>query len=157
MNQIIQPTPVRKTTHVKAPPARAFDVFTAGINTWWLKTHSINPTKSPIKEIVLEPYAGGQWMERGEDGSTCQWGKVLVWEPPTRLVLAWQIDAQHRFIPELVTEVEVRFTAEGDGTRVELEHRHLERLGEDGETLRKMVDSPNGWGRLLENFKENVV
>jgi hypothetical protein len=78
---------------------------------------------------------------------------VLVWEPPTRVVLGWQLNPDFKFDPSVVTEVEVRFIAEGEGaTRVELEHRHLERFGERGEVLREKVGSPNGWGKLLEEF-----
>ncbi len=157
MSQTIDPAPVRKSVQVKAAPARAFDLFTSGMSRWWLKSHSINPTKSPTKEIVVEPRIDGRWMERGEDGSECQWGKVLVWEPPMRLVLAWQINAQFQFDPALVTEVEIRFTPDGTGTRIDLEHRHLERLGDQAETLRQMVDSPNGWGALLESFSQYAV
>jgi uncharacterized protein YndB with AHSA1/START domain len=126
-------------------------VFTAGFARWWPRSHTIN--KVPQKEAVIEPRAGGRWYERGEDGSECEWGKVLVWEPPTRVVLGWQLDPDFKFDPNVVTEVEVRFIAEGEGaTRVELEHRHLERFGERGEVLREKVGSPNGWGKLLEEF-----
>lgn len=153
MQQRITPAPVRKSVVVSAPPERAFEVFTAGIGRWWLKTHKIGA--APMKEAVLEPRAGGRWYERGEDGSECDWGKVLVWEPPRRLVLAWQIDAQWKFDPELVTEVEVTFAAApGAGTRVELEHRNLERFGERAEAIRGQVD--NGWPGLLENFAKVV-
>ena len=82
-----------------AAPDRAFHVFTAGMSRWWLKSHSINK-KSPIKDIVIEPKAGGRWYERGEDGSTCDWGRVLSWEPPTRLVLSWEITADWKHDPE---------------------------------------------------------
>jgi uncharacterized protein YndB with AHSA1/START domain len=150
MSSTIMPAPIRKQLRVKAPPARAFDIFTAGMSRWWLKTHTINPTKSPMTDIVIEPREGGRWFERGEDGSECQWGKVLAWEPPARLLLAWQITSQWQFDPGLVTEVEVRFTPDGSGTKVELEHRHLERLGDAAEAMRTAFEG--GWGRLLEEF-----
>lgn len=146
----ISPAPVRKSLRVAAPPDRAFEVFTAGLSRWWPATHSIG--KAPLAAAVMEPRAGGRWFERGADGSECDWGRVLVWEPPSRLVLAWQIDAAWRFDPDLVTEVEVRFIPEGDGTRVELEHRHLERMGETAEAARAALDSPGGWGGLLEGY-----
>src|SRR6266508_4594505 len=91
MNRIVTVAPVRKSISVAAAPDRAFHVFTAGMSRWWIKNHSIN--KSPIKDIVIEPRAGGRWYERGEDGSTCDWGRVLSWEPPTRLLLSWEITA----------------------------------------------------------------
>jgi len=147
---VITPAPVRKSIRVKAAPARAFEVFTAGMGRWWPGTHSING--SPMKDAIIEPREGGRWYERGEDGSECEWGRVLAWEPPGRLVLAWQIDAQWRYDANLVTEVEVKFLPDGDGTRVELEHRHIERFGDQSEAARAALDSPGGWGGLLEMY-----
>jgi uncharacterized protein YndB with AHSA1/START domain len=147
----IAPAPVRKSLTVKASPERAFSVFTADFGRWWPRSHSIGT--SPLKTAVIEPRPGGRWYQIGEDGSECDWGKVLVWEPPARLVLAWQIGADWRFDPGLVTEVELRFSPEGAGmTRVELEHRHLERMGDAAESVRTAVDSPNGWGLILQSF-----
>lgn len=150
MSPVISPAPIRKNVRVKVPPARAFEIFTARAGSWWLKTHSISTTKSPIKDVVIEPRRGGRWFERGEDGSECDWGKVLAWEPPARLLLAWQIDAQFRFDPATETEVEIRFTPAGNGTLVELEHRHLERLGDTAEGLREPFE--RGWAALLDSF-----
>jgi uncharacterized protein YndB with AHSA1/START domain len=145
--------PVRKRTRVNADPSRAFEVFTAGMTRWWPREHSIN--KSPIQDIILEPRVGGRWMERGEDGSECQWGKVLAWEPPARLVLAWQINAQWQYDPELVTEVEVRFSQDGDGTLVEVEHR-LDGYGEAAEQMRQVFDGPAAWQGTLQRFAKEV-
>jgi len=150
MSATISPAAIRKEIRVKAAPACAFEIFTLGMSQWWLKTHTINPTKSPIKDILIEPRQGGRWYERGEDGSECQWGKVLAWEPPARLLLAWQINAQWQFDPNLVTEVEIRFTPDGNGTKVVLEHRLLERLGDAAEAMRQAFE--RGWGSLLEQF-----
>jgi uncharacterized protein YndB with AHSA1/START domain len=145
--------PVRKTIRVQAPAARAFEVFTAGMFRWWPATHSINPTKAAIAEIVMEPRSGGRWYERGADGSECEWGRVLLWEPPRRVVLAWQIDAAWKFDPALLTEVEIRFKAQGsDATEVSLEHRKLEALGETAAGVRAIVDSASGWSGLLERY-----
>jgi len=145
--------PVRKVLRVNATPEIAFDVFTAGMSRWWAPSHSINPSKSPLKQAIIEPRVGGRWYEKGEDCSECEWGRVLAWERPTRLVLAWQIDAQWRFDPKLVTEVEVAFVAESATvTRVELEHRDIERFGESAETIRQAFDSPDGWSGLLAGF-----
>lgn len=144
--------PVRKTIRVQATPARAFEVFTAGMSRWWMPTHSISPTKAPIAEVVIEPRVGGRWYERGVDGSECDWGRVLLWEPPGRLVLAWQINAQWKYDPTLLTEVEVRFEAASGATEVRLEHRRLERLGDAAAAARARFDSPGGWSGLLERY-----
>jgi uncharacterized protein YndB with AHSA1/START domain len=159
MNQTISPAPIRKSIHVKASPARAFAVFTAGATGWWLKTHTISTTQSPIKDVVIEPHAGGRWFERGEDGSECPWGQVLAWEPPTdqragRLLLGWQIDPDFKYDAHLLTEVEVRFTPQDDGTLVELEHRLIERMGERGVGLRDAFT--RGWAALLDSFAQHV-
>ena len=150
MSATITPAPIHKEIRVKAPPGRAFEIFTAGMSRWWLKTHTINPTKSPLKDIIMEPRQGGRWFERGEDGSECQWGKVLAWDPPARVLLAWQINGAWQFDPSLITEVEIRFAPDGNGTKVELEHRHLERLGDAAEAMRQAFQG--GWGMLLEEF-----
>jgi uncharacterized protein YndB with AHSA1/START domain len=141
--------PVRKRIRVNAAPTRAFEIFTAGMRRWWRRDYSIN--RSPIKDIVMEPHAGGRWFERGEDGSECQWGKVLAWEPPGRLLLAWQITGEWQFDPSLITEVEVRFTADGAGTLVELEHR-LEGYGAAAAQMRELFDGSKAWMGLLESF-----
>ena len=148
MNKTIQPAPVRRTVAVKAPPQRAFEVFTSGIGRWWPKSHHIGPVDP--ETVIIEPRDGGRWFERSPDGSECELGKVLVWDPPSRLVLVWQLTAEWRYDADLITEVEVRFIAEGESsTRVELEHRHLERLGDTAEALRKSIDAPSGWGLIL--------
>jgi uncharacterized protein YndB with AHSA1/START domain len=147
--QTIKPAPVRKTLTIKASAARAFEVFTSGIGRWWPATHSIGA--APQQTAVLEPGVGGRWYEIGEDGSQCDWGRVLSWEPPSRLVLAWQIGPDFRFDPDLVTEVEVRFFDEGPMiTRVEFEHRHLERMGERAAATRESLNG--GWGGLLDLY-----
>ena len=156
MSQTITPAPVKKSIRVKVPPARAFEIWTVGMKRWWLKSHTINPTKSPFQDIVMEPHGGGRWFERGEDGSECNWGKVLAWEPPARLVLAWQIDSKWQYDPAIETEIEVRFTSDGAGTLVELEHRHLESLGDAAEELRGIFDSSMGWSGLLECFAKEA-
>lgn len=149
---MINISPVRKQLVVKAAQSRAFTVFTTDMSRWWPASHSI--LKSPLKECIIEPRVGGRWYSVGEDGSTCQTGYVIAWQPPQSLVLAWQINPQWQFDPQLVTEVEVRFIAEGtDTTRIELEHRCLERMGHRAAEARASVDSPNGWGKILESFR----
>src|SRR5262245_9495924 len=148
----IDPNSVRKVVSVKAPPAVAWRVFTAQMGTWWpLAFYKIG--KVAAVDAVMEPRAGGRWYERGEDGSTCDWGSVLLWEPPARLVLSWDITADWQFDPSLKTEIEVRFIAEGpNGTRVELEHRRLDRYGARRDEMREIFDKTGDWGRLLEAF-----
>ena len=120
----------------------------------WIEVR-IQPTDS-IGDVVIEPRVGGRWYERGEDGSQCEWGKVLAWEPPRRVLLAWQISAAWKYDAALVTEVEVNFVPDGSRTRVELEHRHLERMGTAAEAVRQSIDSPGGWSGLLEAFAKTV-
>lgn len=153
MNQVIAPAPVRRSVRVRATPERAFEIF-AQMKRWWPATHSIN--RSPIKDVVVEEHAGGRWYEVGEDGSHCQWGQVIAWEPPRRMLLDWQINGQWAHDPGLHTEVEIRFTADGDGTLVELEHRNLERFGDAAEAVRTAFESPNGWAGLLELYAAQV-
>jgi uncharacterized protein YndB with AHSA1/START domain len=143
---------VRKVVSVNVPAEVAWRVFTEKIGTWWpLSTHKIGEAKAI--DAVIEPVVGGRWYERGEDGSSCDWGRVLAWEPHTRLVLSWEITADWKHDPTLQTEVEVRFIAEeNDTTRVELEHRHLDRYAERRDQMRAIFDSAGGWGGLLEWF-----
>jgi uncharacterized protein YndB with AHSA1/START domain len=156
MTRTIQPAPVRKSILVKVAPSRAFEVFTTRFADWWPSSHKIGA--SAYKTSVLEPRVGGRWCEIGEDGVACDWGEVLIWEPPARLVLAWRIGADWKYDPAIATEVEVNFTALADGaTRVDLEHRHLERLGENAGGMREAFDSPGGWGGILERYAAAAI
>lgn len=148
----IDATTVRKVVNVQAPPEVAWHVFTGKMGTWWpLATHRIGAARAV--DAVIEPRTGGRWYERGEDGSTCDWGRVLVWQPPSRLMLSWEITADWAHDPGLRTEVEVRFLPDGaNGTRVELEHRHLEAYGPRGDEMRGIFDSEGGWSGLLASF-----
>jgi uncharacterized protein YndB with AHSA1/START domain len=153
MSRTITLAAVLKSIEVNAPPARAFEVFAAF--RWWPKTHSILESKSPQIAVTVEPKVGGRWFERGEDGSECDWGKVLAWEPPKRMVLTWHLDSTFQINPKVVTEVEVTFAAAGAGkTHVSLEHRLFDRYGEEGEKMRAAVDAPDGWTGLLKMFAE---
>ena len=145
--------PVRKTITVRASAEHAFRVFTDGIDRWWPREHHIG--KSPMKRILVEPRVGGRCYSEQEDGTDCDWGSVLVWDPPRRFVMAWQITTSWTFEPQLAksSEVDVRFTEEPGGlTRVDLEHRHLERHGPGAEGMRAGVDAPNGWGGMMQLF-----
>jgi uncharacterized protein YndB with AHSA1/START domain len=152
----IDPNCVRKTIQVKAPPEVAWRVFTEKMGTWWpLSNYKIG--KARAVDAVMEPRVGGRWYERGDDGSTCNWGRVLVWEPYTRLVLTWDIDANFQPDPALNTEIEVRFIADGKETRVELEHRRLDRYGARRDEMRRIFDKEGDWGRLLAMFANAAV
>ena len=149
--------PVRKTITVRVSPQRAFEVFFAEFDTWWPRTHHIG--SSPMKKAIIEGRAGGRCYTEQVDGTECDWGTVLVWDPPRRAAWAWQIDGKWKYQPDLAksSEVEVRFTALADGsTRVDLEHRHLARHGDDANAIRTAIDSPSGWGGLLDLFAASV-
>jgi uncharacterized protein YndB with AHSA1/START domain len=153
--QIIKPAPVRKTLTVPATPERAFEVFTTGFDRWWPRSHTIG--KGPLKEAVLEPRAGGRWYGVDDDGTQTPWGDVLVWEPPARLVLAWRIGADWQYHAELLTEVEVTFTPlTALQTRVDLEHRYLDRMGDAAASTREGLDGPGGWGGILQGYADVV-
>jgi uncharacterized protein YndB with AHSA1/START domain len=150
---MISIAPVRKQVVVSATQQRAFDLFTLHMSRWWPATHST--LQSPLKQYVIEPQVGGRWYAVAEDGSTGQTGYVIAWDPPQRLVLAWQLNAEWQFDAKLVTEVEVLFIAqEANTTRVELEHRQLQRMGERAAQVRSLVDAPSGWTAILESFKQ---
>ena len=144
-------TAVRHSITVDASREHAFTVFTRDFDQWWPRTHKIGSAE--LAEAVLEAREGGRWYERDADGSECEWGRVLVWEPPARLVLAWQISGDWAYDADLLTEVEVSFVSEGpDQTRVELEHRGLEAYGDRMDDVRKSIESPGGWPGILELF-----
>jgi uncharacterized protein YndB with AHSA1/START domain len=151
-------TPVRKSVTVQASVDKAFRVFTEGIDSWWPRTHHIG--KSPMTKGVIEGFAGGRCYSEQADGTDCDWGKILVWEPPSRFVMAWQVTHTWGYEPDLAkaSEVEVRFTPEHDGsTRVDLEHRYFERHREGWEIMRTSIDSPGGWGGLLALYAERAA
>jgi uncharacterized protein YndB with AHSA1/START domain len=151
MSVAVQDILVRKTLVVNAPRAHVFETFTRNIDTWWPRSHHIGG-KEPFT-AVIEPRVGGRWFERAGDGSECQWGQVLAWEPPGRLLLAWDINADWQYQRGLGTEVEVRFLAEGpEKTRIVLEHRKLERFGDKAEAMRAMFEGEGAWSATLEAF-----
>jgi uncharacterized protein YndB with AHSA1/START domain len=146
-------TSVTVSTVVNAPIERAFRVYTEGMSTWWPKEHHI--LEGELDRMVFEPRLGGRVYDVGTDGSECQWARVLAFEPPNGFVMSWDISLDWKIETdhERTSEVEVRFIAEaGDRTRVELEHRNLERHGEGWERMRDSVGSPEGWGAGLELF-----
>ena len=148
-------TSVTSSVVVGAPIEKAFSVFTDGIATWWSPDHHI--LQAELAEMVFEPHEGGFIYDRGVDGSECRWARVLVYQPPHRLVFSWDISLQWQIEldPTRTSEVDVRFTAEGPSrTRVELEHRHIDRHGDGWEQMRDAVGSPDGWAVGLRRFGE---
>lgn len=145
---------VRRSVVVDAPRERAFEVFTERMTAWWpLHTHTIG--SKPAAEAVMEPRAGGRWFERAADGTECDWGRVLAWDPPDRVLLSWEISCDWRHDASVHTQVDVRFMAEDDGrTRVVLEHRGLEAYAERAEEMRGIFGSDGGWPGLLRRFAD---
>ncbi len=150
--------PVRTSIVVEASKERAFQVFTGDLASWWPADKHI--LRGELAGMDFEPRVGGRIIDRGVDGSECAWARVLAYEPPDRVVFSWDISLSWEIEtdPEKASEVEVRFFAEGEGrTRVELEHRALERHGDGWESMRDAVGSPNGWGDGLRSFAAYVA
>jgi uncharacterized protein YndB with AHSA1/START domain len=148
---------VKTSIVVDAPAARAFDVFTNDIGSWWPPEHHI--LGAELAEMVFEPRVGGHVIDRGVDGSESRWARVLAYEPPVRVVFSWDITLDWKIAsdPEQTSEVEVRFVPEdGERTRVELEHRNIERHGEGWERMRDAVGSADGWGVGLRRFAQRL-
>ena len=151
MSQAVVIEPVRKSFEVELPPLDAFQLFTSDMAAWWPATHHIGAT--PFVEIVIEPRAGGGWYEVGQDGKSCQWGSILIWEPPHKVVFAWGLQGDWKFSPDPAksSEVEVRFLPMGDSaTLIEFEHRYFERH-ENGEKIAASVK--DGWEPVLAAFR----
>jgi uncharacterized protein YndB with AHSA1/START domain len=148
-------TSVRHQVVVEAPIERAFSVFTEDFGSFKPREH--NMLSVEIAETVFEPREGGSVYDRGVDGSECRWARVLAYEPPDRVVISWDISPRWQIEsdPEKTSEVEVRFIAEApERTRVELEHRNLDRHDEGWEAVREGVDSGDGWPLYLRRFAE---
>ena len=142
--------PIRKQIVVNATPEHAFHVFTEHHGDWWpLETHHIGA--QPAVTAMIEPKIGGRWGERAADGTESVWGRVVAWEPPSRLMLTWEIDGEWKHDDALSTEVEIRFVPEGTSqTRVEFEHRLLEQYGPNAHFMRAPMDA--GWSSFLDLF-----
>jgi uncharacterized protein YndB with AHSA1/START domain len=151
-------TAVRNSIVVEAPIERAFSVFTEGFGSFKPPEHNLLEVE--IAETVFESHAGGNIYDRGVDGSECRWARVLVFEPPNRVVFSWDISPQWQIETDLdkTSEVEVRFIAEApDRTRVELEHRNLDRHGRGWEAERDGVGGDQGWPLYLDRFGERIA
>jgi uncharacterized protein YndB with AHSA1/START domain len=152
-----QDTSVRTQVVVDVPLERAFSVFTEDFDS--IKPREHNMLAVEIAESVLEPRQGGRIYDRGVDGSECQWARVLAYEPPDRLVFSWDISPHWQIETDYAktSEVEVRFISETpERTRVEVEHRNLDRHGEGWEGAREGVGGENGWPLYLQRFAELV-
>jgi uncharacterized protein YndB with AHSA1/START domain len=150
-------TSIQTDVVVEAPVERAFRVFVEEFDK--IKPPDHNLLEADIAESVFEPRAGGRVYDRGVDGSECQWARVLAYEPPERIVFTWDISPQWQIETDhsRTSEVEVRFVSEGEErTRVELEHRHLDRHGDGWEGLREAVGSDQGWPVYLARFTDQV-
>jgi uncharacterized protein YndB with AHSA1/START domain len=150
-------TAIHESVVVDAPIDHAFAVFTDGLGTWFPREYNL--LEVDIAERTFEPRVGGSVYDRGTDGSECHWGRVLAYDPPDRVVFSWNINPRWSIEtgPDLVSEVEVRFVAEaGDRTRVELEHRHLERHGDGWEQLREQLAAEGGWPGCLRIYAARV-
>jgi uncharacterized protein YndB with AHSA1/START domain len=148
MTEVATIAPVRKTMTVACSPERAFEVFTAEVASWWPKAFSIHEDK--VTDIVLEPREGGEMYELAEGGKREHWARVIAFEPPKRLVLAWKVNPK----TDEPTEIEVTFTPEAEGTRVELEHRKWEQAGEGAAEMRDNYES--GWDAVLAPFPDKA-
>jgi uncharacterized protein YndB with AHSA1/START domain len=137
--------PVRKEITVSAELEKAFEAFTNRIGAWWPHdTHSI--AGEHTADVILEGEKGGRLYEIVDDGTEHEWGTVVTWEPPRRLVLSWYVGRS----PDISTEIEVHFSAEGEKTRVVLEHRYWERLGAKAAETRDQYDG--GWDEVLGHY-----
>jgi uncharacterized protein YndB with AHSA1/START domain len=148
-------TAVTTSIVVDVSQARAFTVFTEEIGTWWDPTHHL--LDAPYAGMVFEPRVGGNIVDKGTDGSECRWSRVLAYDPPERVVFSWDINLQWEIETDLArtSEVEVRFIAEApDRTRVELEHRNLDRHGDGWEQMRAAVGSDGGWPSGVKRYAD---
>jgi uncharacterized protein YndB with AHSA1/START domain len=148
-------TAVTTTVVVDVPQARAFKVFTDEIGTWWDPDHHLLPEGTTLTAMVFEPHVGGHVYDVVSDGSECRWSRVLAYDPPERVVFSWDINLQWEIETDLdrTSEVEVRFIAEApDRTRVELEHRNLDRHGDGWEQMRAAVGSDGGWPSGMNRY-----
>jgi uncharacterized protein YndB with AHSA1/START domain len=152
-----QDVAVRAEIEVDVPVEHAFAAFTDRTVTWKPPEHNLLGVA--IAETIFEAHEGGYLLDRGVDGSECRWARVLAFEPPTRVVLSWLISPRWEIEADgaQMSEVEVRFIAETpDRTRVEIDHRHLDRHGDGWEALRDAVRAPEGWPLYLQRFGDAI-
>jgi uncharacterized protein YndB with AHSA1/START domain len=139
---------ISKRINVRKPPADAFRVFTEGVASWWpVHSHSIGEVL--VETVVLEGKPGGRFYERQTDGTTANWGEVITWDPPHRVVIRWEVNPANP-----ATEIEVRFTPDGTGTLIELEHRGWEGYGDRAARAFDEYNSVTGWNLVLGRYAE---
>jgi uncharacterized protein YndB with AHSA1/START domain len=148
-----QVEPIRRSVSVRIDPQRAFELFTTGIATWWpvdrfSRAADLEEEGLKVESLEFHGYVGGPILERLSDGRVLPWAEILEWDPPHRFVMGWKPHSR----PQPATEVEVRFTPEGSGTLVELEHRGWERLTED--YRERYATYGKGWVGTLSRFAE---
>jgi uncharacterized protein YndB with AHSA1/START domain len=151
-------TTVRMSIVVEAPIERAFRVFTEDFGSFKPREHNMLAVE--IAETVFEPRVGGHLYDRGVDGSECRWARVLVCEPPARVVFSWDISPQWQIETDLekTSEIEVRFISETpERTRLELEHRNIDRHGMGWEAVREGVGANEGWPLYLQRFAKRLA
>ena len=147
----------KRTMSVNVPIERAFKVFTEKMGAWWPATHHVGGT--PFRDFLIDPRTGGRWYEINANGEECFWGSVLAWEPPKKVVLSWHLQPDWSFSPEMskASEVALEFIAEGpEQTRLEFEHRHLERHGAGYASLREKIGAPGGWPMILDCYIQSM-
>ena len=145
--------PIKITQTIKASPARCFELFANHVGEWWPKGQTLS--KGDYKKLIIEPKAGGRWYEVDSNDKTIQWGEVLAWEPPHRLVLIWRLNTSFAYDPTLHSEVELTFKDAGAGkTTMTLEHRDLEKLGKEPEKFIAMLDA--GWAGHMKTVAKFI-
>lgn len=148
-------TTVRESIVVQAPLEPAFKAFTEDFGAFKPREHNL--LAAEIAETVLEPHVGGYLYDRAVDGSECRWARVLAYEPPHRVIISWDISPSWQLETDVerTSEVEVRFLPESpDRTRVELEHRHLDRHQDGWEELRDAIAGDQGWPLYLQRYAQ---
>ncbi len=144
--------PIRVTVNVSLPQQAAFARFTEAMTGWWPQGYTWSG--DVLEEIGIEPWLDGMCYETGPYGFRCDWGRVVAWEPPSRLAFTWQISPTREPVPDprRASEVELRFTPDDSGTQVYLEHKDFERHGDAATGYRDALASPQGWPYILERF-----
>ena len=142
---------IKKQIVVKVPQDFAFNLYADNMGIWWPKEHHIG--EAALADVILEKKTGGRWYEKDEDGKECDWGKMLAYDPHSRLLLQWQLNPDFKYDPALYTEVEVLFESLGpEETKVTLEHRKMENFGEHAEKMQRMFDQDNAWLQVLRGY-----